>query len=117
MLATFRRESAFSSWLYRIAVNVVLVDLRSERRRSARIETNGNIDQFASPRHRASPEDVMDLEEAIGELPPQARTIFVLHDIEGYQHDEIAGMMGLAVGTTKAQLHRARNLLKERLQR
>ena len=117
MLHTFRGESAFSSWLYRIAVNIVLVDLRSERRRALRIELNDGLEHTASTPLQASPEEIMDLEEAIGALPPQARTIFVLHDVEGYQHDEIAEMMGLAPGTTKAQLHRARKLLKEKLER
>lgn len=117
MMRTFRGESAFSSWLYRIAVNVVLVDLRSERRRGSRIDLDDNLEQLGSARLHASPEEIMDLEKAIGELPPRARAIFVLHDVEGYQHDEIAEMMGLAIGTTKAQLHRARKLLKERLER
>ena len=117
MLGTFRGESAFSSWLYRIAVNVVLVDLRTEKRRASRMESNNGRTEFAAGRHQAPPEDIMDLEEAIGELPPRARAIFVLHDVEGYQHNEIAKMMGLAIGTTKAQLHRARQLLKERLRR
>src|SRR6266852_2734983 len=90
MLSTFRGESAFSSWLYRIAGNVVLVDLRTERRRVARIETDGSLEQFAVPRPQASPEEIMALEEAIGALPRQARAIFVLHDVEGYRHDEIA---------------------------
>ena len=117
MLDTFRGESAFSSWLYRVAINVVLVDLRSEKRRISRIVVHDSLDHFDAASHRPSPEVTMDLEKAIEELPTQARTIFVLHDIEGYQHDEIAEMMGLAVGTTKSQLHRARKLLKERLQR
>ena len=115
MLHSFRGESAFSSWLYRITVNVVLVDLRSEKRRTTRIMAHESLDNYEDVQHRSSPETAMDLEDAIAELPSQARAIFVLHDIEGYQHEEIAKMMELAVGTTKSQLHRARKLLKERL--
>jgi RNA polymerase sigma-70 factor (ECF subfamily) len=117
MLETFRGESAFSSWLYRVAVNVVLVDIRSEKRRKARIVVHESLDRCEHIQQRFSPETAMDIEEAISELPTQARMIFILHDVEGYQHEEIAEMMGLAVGTTKSQLHRARKLLKERLQR
>lgn len=115
-ITSFRGESAFSSWLYRIAVNVVLVDIRTEKRRASRIVVHESLERHEHVQHRSSPEASMDLEEAIAELPTQARMIFVLHDVEGYQHDEIATMMGLAVGTTKSQLHRARRLLKARLQ-
>ena len=115
MLHSFRGESAFSTWLHRIAVNVVLVDLRSERRRTARIETNSEVEQFDDPFQHISPEISIDLEDAIAALPTRARAIFVLHDIEGYRHEDIAEMLTLAVGTCKAQLHRARKLLKERL--
>ncbi|HTK82541.1 MAG TPA: sigma-70 family RNA polymerase sigma factor [Bacteroidota bacterium] len=115
-LGSFRGESAFASWLYRVTVNVVLVDIRSEKRRTSRITAHESLDRYEETHHRSSPETSMDIEEAIAELPSQARVIFVLHDIEGYQHDEIAEMMGLAIGTTKSQLHRARKLLKVRLQ-
>ncbi|MBI1807655.1 MAG: sigma-70 family RNA polymerase sigma factor [Ignavibacteria bacterium] len=117
MLGSFRGESAFSSWLHRIAVNVVLLDLRTQRRRTARVESTDDLDFYDSIEHTTPPSTGIDLEDAIASLPPQARAIFVLHDIEGYQHNEIAEMMGLATGTSKAQLHRARKLLKERLQR
>ncbi|HEX9829634.1 MAG TPA: sigma-70 family RNA polymerase sigma factor [Bacteroidota bacterium] len=116
VLPSFRGESAFSSWLHRLAVNVVLVDFRSQRRRTARVQSTDDIELYDSPEHSASPGTSLDLEEAIKKLPPQARTIFVLHDIEGYKHEEIAEQLELAVGTSKAQLHRARKLLKEVLE-
>ncbi len=117
MLPSFRGESAFSSWLHRLAVNVVLVDLRSQRRRTARVQTAQDLEQYDSPDDVAPLGTAMDLDDAIAKLPPQARAIFVLHDIDGYKHEEIAEQLGLAVGTTKAQLHRARKLLKEVLER
>lgn len=114
-LASFKGESLFSSWLHRVAVNVVLMDIRSARRRTSKIFASDELEELEA----GSPSHVgvrMDLERAIASLPPQARTIFVLHDIEGYKHEEIAAQMQLAVGTTKAQLHRARTLLKEALE-
>jgi RNA polymerase sigma factor (sigma-70 family) len=116
-LASFRGDSAFSSWLYRIAVNTVLLDLRSARRRTARIEATDDLERFDQAGPGAPAEDVMDLEAGIAALPTQARTVLVLHDIEGYRHDEIAGLMGIAPGTSKAHLHRARQLLREVLNR
>src|SRR5881398_998874 len=87
-LASFRGESAFSSWLYRLTVNVVFLGQRAGQ---------------------------LDLERAIAALPPGAREVFVLHDVEGYRHHEIARLNGIAVGTSKAQLFRARRLLREAL--
>lgn len=116
MLASFRGESAFSSWLHRVAVNVVLVDFRSRKRRDARITVVEDLSEFESHGGKQTWGEAIDLEKAIARLPRQARTIFVMHDIEGYKHEEIAEMMGLAVGTTKAQLHRARKLLREVLE-
>jgi RNA polymerase sigma-70 factor, ECF subfamily len=121
-LASFRGESAFTSWLHRLAVNVVLAQSRSERRRKARFGTmpeeveqgGGEGDggtRALSVHHR------LDLESAIAALPPGARRVFVLHDIEGYKHDEIARLTGSAAGTIRAQLHRARKLMMESLGR
>ncbi len=119
-LDQFRGDAAVSSWLHRIAVNVVLQAQRSERRRRARVLTSADMPGHASGRVEGAarnPPGVagIDLERAIGALPPGARAIFVLHDIEGYKHAEIAELTGLAVGTTKAHLHRARKLLREAL--
>lgn len=113
-MGSFKGESLFSSWLHRVAVNVVLMNMRSDRRRTARVFSSDALEDFdegCTP-HTGT---TMDLENAIAALPQQARTTFVLHDIEGYTHEEIAEQMELAVGTTKAQLHRARTLLKEML--
>jgi RNA polymerase sigma factor (sigma-70 family) len=114
-LPLFRRESAFGSWLHRLAVNGVLMEFRTTRRREARVV--GTADPAALERPSQPPPAGirLDLEQAIAALPPQARAVFVLHDVEGYTHEEIAGFMELQTGTTKAQLHRARQLLQEAL--
>ena len=115
-LHTFRGESAFGSWLYRLAVNAVLQDSRSNRRREAHVTAMPDPELFGHSRSSSSHDDErMDLERAIATLPPGARQVLVLHDIEGYKHEEIARMTGTAVGSVKAQLHRARRLLRERL--
>lgn len=117
MLGTYRGESSFSSWLRRLAINVVLLHFRSRRRRTARVVATDDLEQYDTSDRIAAMGTVIDLEAAIASLPPQARTVFVLHDIEGYRHEEIAELMGVAAGTSKAQLHRARKLLKEVLGR
>ena len=115
-IALFRGESAFSTWLHRLAVNVVLTARKTEGRRSARsVDDEDAIGVAAAP--TLAPGDRMDLEAAIGLLPPGARRVFVLHDVEGYKHEEIAGFLGITSGGSKAQLHRARMLLREALQR
>jgi RNA polymerase sigma-70 factor, ECF subfamily len=111
-LGAFRHESAFGTWLHRLAVNVVLNDLRSERRRSARFLTTDDLELFEGNGREPSPDTGMDLEAGISSLPPQARSVMVLYDIEGYTHDEIGAAMGIAPGTSKAHLHRARQLLQ-----
>ncbi len=112
-LRTYRGESSFSTWLHRISVNVSLSGLRSSNRRAMR-ELLGEDEKVCSRPAGGLPVDgVRDLEAAIQGLPAGARTIFVLHDIEGYRHDEIAEMTHLAVGTCKSQLHRARRILRE----
>ena len=111
-LGSFRGESAFSSWLYRVAVNVVLVSMRAQRRRTARVETTDDPAPFDQPGSNTTPGTAMDLEQAIAALPQKARNVLVLHDLEGYRHHEIADMMGIATGTSKAHLHRARRLMK-----
>jgi RNA polymerase sigma-70 factor, ECF subfamily len=119
-LHRFEGRSAFGSWLHRLAVNVVLDAKRAEKRRSGepwpaedeRDEVSSGL-AVAATDHEAR----LDLERAIASLPDGARTAFVLHDIEGYRHREIAEMTGTAEGTWKAQLHRARRLLREALTR
>jgi RNA polymerase sigma-70 factor (ECF subfamily) len=115
-LPLFRRESAFSSWLHRVAVNTVLADMRAEHRRTQRVFGTEDPAAFETVRPAPAAGMRLDLEEAIAGLPPQARAVFVLHDVEGWQHDEIARELGVATGTSKAQLHRARRLLQEALQ-
>jgi RNA polymerase sigma-70 factor (ECF subfamily) len=116
-LASFRGESAFSTWLHRLAVNVVLEERRSRGRRDARFVLSDDLtshDRGSSPPDRGT---ALDLEAAIAALPEGARTVLVLYDVEGYQHDEIAALLGVTTGTTKAQLFRARKLLREALER
>ncbi len=115
MLGSFRGESAFSTWLHRLAVNVVLTDHRSRQRHLARVEFSDNLEGYDDSVVRESPETIIDLEQAVALLPPRARMILVLHDLEGYRHEEIAIMLEITPGTSKSQLHRAHQLLKERL--
>ncbi len=116
-LDTFRGESAFSTWLHRLAVNVALTERRARGRREARVSLGSDLANLDRPARIAAPGIRMDLERAIASLPAGARAVFVLHDIEGYQHEEIAEMSGVAAGTSKAQLFRARRLLREMLDR
>ncbi len=114
-LGTFRGEAAFGTWLHRLAVNVVLNWQKGETRGRKRFDDGADVD--VRPARRATPEHAMDLEDAIAALPPGARQIFVLHDVEGFRHEEIAAQLGVTSGTTKAQLHRARMLLRGLLER
>ena len=116
-LSTWRGEAAFGTWLHRLTVNVVLESFRSERRRLARVTFADDEDNADAAIPARDPGDRLDLERAIARLPRGARTVFVLHDVEGYQHAEIAAMTGLAEGTLRAQLCRARRLLMEMLDR
>ncbi len=112
-LASFRGESAFSTWLTRLAVNVVLSEQRDRGRREAHLTLTEDPEAFAVPVAPRDTATALDLERAIAALPDQARQVFVLHDVEGWKHPEIAGVTGLAVGTCKSHLHRARKLLRE----
>jgi RNA polymerase sigma-70 factor (ECF subfamily) len=114
-LDSFRYESAFSSWLYRLTVNVVLGDRRSRQRRAAKMAEAQSIGGRYSGAEAPPPETRLDLETAIARLPEGARQVFVLHDVEGYKHEEIANLVGIAPGTSKAHLHRARKVLREQL--
>lgn len=115
-LGRFRGEAAFSSWLHRIAVRVVFERFREGRleRSFSYASSDSEIESVALP---ASPDGLtLDLEGAIRKLPPMARLVFVLHDVEGYGHPEVASLLKLAVGTSKAHLHRARQLLQDQLE-
>jgi RNA polymerase sigma-70 factor (ECF subfamily) len=116
-LATFRGDSAFSSWLHRLTVNTMLENARSDGRRTARVLAMDDTSRLVGAARSSGIELKMDMEDAIASLPKGARLAFVLHDVEGYQHQEIADQLSVSVGTVKAQLHRARRLLRERLER
>jgi RNA polymerase sigma-70 factor (ECF subfamily) len=112
-LGTFRGESAFGTWLHRLAVNVIVERFRTlgVKRDRFLADSEPVLEVIAAP-VRARPDLAMDLDAAIAELPDGARTIFVLHDVEGYRHEEIATMLGISSGTSKSQLHRARQMLR-----
>ncbi|MEO7368357.1 MAG: RNA polymerase sigma factor, partial [Gemmatimonadaceae bacterium] len=120
-LPQFRGESAFSTWIHRVAVNIVLTDRKNEGRSRMRLVEDEAEEGTESPLQRASVMpmhgDRMDLNGAIAKLPAGARQIFVLHDVQGFKHEEIAEMCGITSGGSKAQLHRARLLLREALTR
>jgi RNA polymerase sigma-70 factor (ECF subfamily) len=116
-LPAFRGESALSTWLHRVAVNAFLHQNRSAKRRGAHEETAEDFAELPAAMVSSDPGERMDLERAIARLPAGARTAFVMHDIEGYKHDEIAALSGIAPATVRAQLHRARRLLMEALNR
>jgi RNA polymerase sigma-70 factor, ECF subfamily len=116
-LLTWRGDAAFGTWLHRLTVNVVLESFRAERRRLARVTLGGDENEPDAAMPAVDPGTGVDLERAVARLPRGARTVFVLHDVEGYQHSEIAAMTGLAEGTLRAQLCRARRLLMEMLDR
>jgi RNA polymerase sigma factor (sigma-70 family) len=112
-LSSFRHESAFSTWLHRLSVNTALMSLRGKRDMESADEemleaaAGGEVPFCAAERG--------DLERAVSALPPRARAVLVLHDVEGWKHEEISVELGMAVGSSKAQLHRARGLLRRAL--
>jgi RNA polymerase sigma-70 factor, ECF subfamily len=119
-LGSYRGESAFATWLHRVAVNTVLEQGRAGRRRRLRVAISADFAGLAesAPDAPAREQDTglrLDLEAAVRRLPPGARAVFVLHDVEGYPHGEIATLLGIAEGTSKAHLFRARRLLREML--
>jgi RNA polymerase sigma-70 factor (ECF subfamily) len=111
-LSSFRGDAAFGTWLHRIAVNRVIEERRARARREGREDELDETLDYPAAIGAGGPERALDLERAIAALPPRARTVFVLHDVEGWAHGEIATAVGIAAGTSKAQLHRARRLLQ-----
>jgi RNA polymerase sigma-70 factor (ECF subfamily) len=115
-LHTFRGEAAFGTWLHRLAVNVALA-----RRKTIGIERGRHhaddtpLERVAA--RRETPEHAVDFEAAIGRLPEGSRQVFLLHDVAGYRHEEIAGLLGIVPGTSKSQLHHARMALRRFLDR
>lgn len=112
-LAKFRGDSAFGTWLHRIAVNSVLARMRKSRRERDRIQAVTDISP--APETQGDCAGFEDLQRAVDELPNGARHVFVLHAVYGYSHEETGGMLGIATGTSKAQLHRAKRLLARQL--
>lgn len=110
-LPDFRHESAFGTWLYRLAINVALMDIRARKADPVHMTDDEHLpDPGQTPFCAAEREE---LQRAIGQLPPRARAVLVLHDVEGWHHEEIGHELGMATGTSKAQLHRARGLLRK----
>ena len=113
-LASFRGDSAFGTWLHRLAVNVVIERFRQDATRRQRLHDGEDIfDTLPAPAR--SDHVSMDFEAALETLPDGARQIFVLHDVEGYKHHEIGALLEISSGTSKAQLHRARMMLRRYL--
>ncbi|MDE1885290.1 MAG: sigma-70 family RNA polymerase sigma factor [Xanthomonadaceae bacterium] len=112
-LGSFRFESAFTTWLHRLGVNIALMDLRIRRDEDAmddeELQAAAGFDVPFCAAERG------DLERAVAALPTRARAVLVLHDVEGFKHEEISAQLGMAVGSSKAQLHRARGLLRRAL--
>ena len=116
-LSSYRGDGKFFHWVRRLAVNVVLEERRAESRRTQRVFATDDATLLDGVSREEEPGVGIDLERAIAGLPEGARTVLVLHDVEGYRHDEIAALTGMATGSSKAQLHRARRLLREALER
>ncbi len=116
-LPGFRFQSAFSTWLHRLAVNTALMELRSRGSQGLDLECDDSALQWQGSTDTAGhrTREQIDLERAVATLPPRARAVLVLHDVEGWKHEEIAVELGMAVGSSKAQLNRARTLLRTRL--
>ena len=114
-LPSFRFESAVSTWLHRLAVNTALMELRARRSRPLADDDEDALESLSTPDTAGHAVLGRDLERAVATLPPRARAVLVLHDVEGWKHEEIAEELGMAVGSSKAQLHRARGLLRTRI--
>jgi RNA polymerase sigma-70 factor (ECF subfamily) len=122
-IGTFRGESAFSTWLHRLSVNVVLMHLRKKSLPVVSLEETTQGTEEDSPKKDFGADDLalagsidrLQLQKAVESLPPGYRTIFVLHDVEGYEHNEIAGIVGCSIGNSKSQLHKARMKLRDLL--
>ncbi len=118
-VGSFRGESAFTTWLHRLTVNHVLMHFRKKGVKYEKTTEEGEIgeiqDIIQSISERPRFVDRIALDKAISELPPGYRTVFVLHDVEGFEHEEVADMLGVSVGTSKSQLHKARMRLRDLL--
>jgi len=124
-IATFRGESAFSTWLHRLAVNVVLMKLRRKSGKETSLEQVTEPDEESGTPRRdfgtidlrlSGSLDRVNLQRAVDQLPPGYKAAFILHDVQGYEHNEIAEMLGCSIGNSKSQLHKARMRLRDLLQ-
>jgi len=121
---TFRGESAFSTWLHRLSVNIVLMRWRKKTISETPLEDSARGEEFDKQRKEIGVPDLtlmgsidrVHLERAVAQLAPGYRQIFVLHDVQGYEHNEIAAMLGCSIGNSKSQLHKARTRLRKLLQ-
>ena len=115
-ISSFRGDSAFSTWLHRLTVNQVLMHFRRRSVKNEKTTDEGEMPEQtvkgSENPNRMTVIDRIALKKAIGELPPGYHKVFVLHDIEGYEHEEVARMLGISVGTSKSQLHKARLKLR-----
>jgi RNA polymerase sigma-70 factor (ECF subfamily) len=116
-LGTFRGDASFSTWLHRLAVNVIIERFRTLGTQRDRFLADGDDTLQRMPSPRRSGDFRMDFDAALARLPNAAREVFVLHDVEGYKHHEIGGLLGISAGTSKSQLHRARMLMRGHLER
>jgi RNA polymerase sigma-70 factor (ECF subfamily) len=121
-IGTFRGESAFSTWLHRMAVNVVLMRLRKKNLPVVPLDDPMETEEDVTRKELGGPDqklagsvDRLQIQRAVDALPPGYRTIFVLHDVQGYEHNEIAGLVGCSIGNSKSQLHKARMKLRDLL--
>jgi RNA polymerase sigma-70 factor (ECF subfamily) len=114
-LEGFRFESAFGTWVYRLAVNVALMSIRARNADPVSIVGDDHLPDITDTDNPVRAFEREELEQAIAALPPRARAVLVLHDVEGWKHEEIATELSMAVGSSKAQLHRARGLLRRAL--
>lgn len=112
-LPRFRGDSRFGTWIHSITVRAYLQSKRTADRRLAHETEDGDMDRYAFAARRAMPGTDIDVERAVARLPDGAREVLVLYDVYGYRHREIGEMLGIAEGTSKAQLHRARTLARE----
>jgi RNA polymerase sigma-70 factor (ECF subfamily) len=116
-LETFRGEAQFSTWLHRLAVNVFLSERGQLGQQRQRFTDDDLVLEHVPATRAADPGLSMDLEQAMAKLPEGMRTVFVLYDVQGHTHEEIAEQLGIAVGSSKAALHRARMALRKHLDR
>lgn len=120
-VGSFRGDSAFTTWFHRLTVNQVLMHFRRKSFKNEKTTEDGDLPEVFRLNSKTQSQtpilNKIDIKKAIAELPPGYRSVFVLHDVEGYEHSEVARMMGISIGTSKSQLHKARLKLRGMLVR